>query len=82
MIADPKTTPYPQPPHRHLCPKGRQLHQGWLDALETHVPDAIGDSQRAYFLHINGVSTVKRNGKTRWSTEPCFECGPYKTETK
>jgi hypothetical protein len=81
MIAE-KTSDYPQHPHRHLCATGRRLHQEWLDAMTTGVKEVIGPTIQAYFLHINGVCTVKYNGKMRRSKEPCFECGPYKTETK
>jgi hypothetical protein len=79
MILDPKTSDYPQHQHRRLCPTGRRLHQDWLDALETHVPEVIGDAQKLYFRHINGEHTIKRNGNTRWIAQPCFECGPYRT---
>jgi hypothetical protein len=82
MIADPVPTAYPKHPRRHLCPTGRRLHQGWLDALETHVPDAIGDAQKLYFRHINGECNIKRNGNTKWIAQPCFECGPYQVGAK
>jgi hypothetical protein len=68
-----KAPDYPQPPHRHLCLTGRRLHQGWLDALETHVPDAISDATKAYFYHLNG------SGK---NDDGCFECEPYRTGEK
>jgi DNA-binding FadR family transcriptional regulator len=69
---------YPQPPHRHLCLTGRRLHQEWLDALETHVPDEARSAMQAYFIHLNGVFTVKRH-KPKWTVEACCECEPYRT---
>jgi len=53
-----------------LCAEGYQLHQQWLEALETHDLVVIYECMRAYFTHKNGTNPAKR----------CRECGRWEIE--
>ena len=42
---------------RHLCPEGQRLYDKWDEALDTHEPENINNAMKAYFGHINGITT-------------------------
>lgn len=51
---------------RQLCVTGQELLNQWLDALDTHDPEAIFRATRNYFFHINGVKHKNRCGQCEW----------------
>lgn len=52
------------------CAIGEQLHQDWLDALESQNCDFIYHAMQRYFFHRNGTPN-KHGGKI---SPPCPDC--------
>jgi hypothetical protein len=52
----------------YLCREGANLHDDWIEALQTHDPAIIYLAMVAYFTHRNG----KGRGKG-----PCPVCSCY-----